>query len=146
MPAIFDPPRELFDTIAWLLFFGGVALVVASWTGRIGKRLGWVGVWTTVTGGAMSWIEPPTVQVAVLAAGAIVIALQWLRRKPQPSRWKSKRGRPFTPWDQEGELLRLCHGDQASVERLIRYEIERNPNLSRSGAAMSAATRLRHEK
>jgi hypothetical protein len=55
--------------------------------------------------------------------------------------WRSPRG-DLRPWDQEAELIRLCNGDKALVERLIRQEMARNPDLSRAGAALSAAARL----
>jgi uncharacterized protein HemY len=59
--------------------------------------------------------------------------------------WTARR-RSFRPWDQEAELLRLCHGDRKLAERLIAHELERTDSLSRAGAALAAATRLRHDK
>jgi hypothetical protein len=60
--------------------------------------------------------------------------------------WKPRRKNEFRPWDQEAQLLRLCHGNRELMERLIAHELERSPQLSRAGAALAAATRLRHDK
>lgn len=136
---------ELLSALSWLLFFGGVALVLVSWAGRVPQRFGWAGASITVTGAAMSWSQPP-VQAVVLAAGAIVVLVQLVPRRRRARPWAAQRRRFDEPWDQEAALLRLCGGDRAAVERLIRFEIERNPKLSRAGAALAAATRLRHER
>ncbi|HEX7080642.1 MAG TPA: hypothetical protein VF329_06485 [Gammaproteobacteria bacterium] len=89
----------------------------------------------------------------VIIAG-IVLAIVLRRRRtggrgargPRPTSWLRLARDAYRPWDHEAALLRLCHGDEEMAERLIRYEIERNPELSRAGAALSAATRLRHDK
>ena len=39
----------------------------------------------------------------------------------------------------EKELLNKCFGDKNTVERLISYELKRNPNLSREDAARNAS-------
>lgn len=39
----------------------------------------------------------------------------------------------------EKMLLNKCFGDKKSVERLINYEIKKNPNLSREAAAEKAS-------
>jgi uncharacterized protein HemY len=92
-------------------------------------------------------------ELAVIA-GIVVLAILLLRsfRKrhgPQTRKrsfWKSRRARNYRPWDQEAELLKLCHGDHDLAERLIGHELERSPNLSRAGAALAAATRLKHDQ
>lgn len=137
---------ESTDTLAWILVIVGFALVIASWAGRIGQRAGWAGAWMTIAGAGTSWVDSLAMQGAILAAGAVAIALLWLPRGRKRGWTPRLARRAYRPWDQEAELLGLCHGDKAMVERLIRYEIERNPKLSRAGAALSAATRLRHEK
>lgn len=81
----------------------------------------------------------------------VIVGLRALARRRRlgtrkPSFWKSRGRRRYRPWDQEAELLRLCHGDRALAERLIALELERAPKLSRAGAALAAATRLRHDK
>lgn len=38
----------------------------------------------------------------------------------------------------EKKLLTKCLGDKSKVERLISYELKRNPNLSREDAARNA--------
>jgi hypothetical protein len=146
MPSPEIPPAaaDLLGIAAWALFFGGVLLVVVSWTGRIANRYGWAGAWLTITGAAMSWTAPP-VQALLLAAGAAAVTVQLVPRRRKPRHWPSLRRRSHEPWDQEAALLRLCGGDKAAVERLIRGEIARNPKLSRAGAALAAATRLRHD-
>lgn len=45
----------------------------------------------------------------------------------------------------EDELIRLCHGDQAKVDRLIGLERKRSPNISRSEAARRAAQSIRRD-
>jgi uncharacterized protein HemY len=55
-------------------------------------------------------------------------------------------GRRTDPWNYEAALVRMCHGDKRSAERLIAAERERNPSLSRAGAALAAVTRMRHER
>lgn len=90
----------------------------------------------------------------VVIAGIVVLAIVLLRaigkrrrtETTKPSFWKSRRRRKYRPWDQEAELLRLCHGDRALAERLLAHELERSPKLSRAGAALAAATRLKHDK
>ena len=85
-----------------------------------------------------------------IVLGAVLIVLFLRRRnrrtgisRPFPNVFRSGR---FRPWDHEAELVKLCHGDKAMAERLIRHEQERSPNMSRPGAALAAATRLRHDK
>ncbi|MBN1239427.1 MAG: hypothetical protein JXB36_13070 [Gammaproteobacteria bacterium] len=146
MPTFPIPPAaaELLATTAWLLFFGGAALVVASWAGRVARRLGWAGAAMTITGAAMSWAGPEG-KALLLAGGAVLVAAQLWPRRGKARLWQPRR-RGHEPWNQEAALLSLCGGDKAVVERLIRHEIERNPKLSRAGAALAAAARLRHER
>ena len=48
--------------------------------------------------------------------------------------------------DVETDLLSACGGDRATMERLIRYEIKRKPELGRTGAALMALSRLRADR
>ena len=48
--------------------------------------------------------------------------------------------------DVEADLLSACGGDRATMERLIRYEISRKPDLGRTGAALMALSRLRADR
>ena len=75
-----------------------------------------------------------------LAIVAVMLLARWWRRR---SRFIGK----AAGWgaDVEGDLLRACLGDKAMAERLIRYEIERKPELSRTGAALMALSRLRDD-
>ncbi|MCK5720145.1 MAG: hypothetical protein KAH84_09395 [Thiomargarita sp.] len=45
-------------------------------------------------------------------------------------------------YDNYQKLLRRCFNDKAQVERLINYELKRNPNLSREKAAKDALESL----
>ena len=44
------------------------------------------------------------------------------------------------------DLLKACHGDRAMVKRLIDLELEKRPDLSPTGAALMALSRLRDDK
>ena len=48
--------------------------------------------------------------------------------------------------DVEADLLSACGGDKALMERLIRHESERKPELGRTGAALMALSRLRADR
>lgn len=77
-----------------------------------------------------------------LGAVALIFLARW---------WGSRR--PFrrfssSGWggvDVEGDLLRACRGDKSMAERLIRYELDRKPELSRTAAALMALSRLRDD-
>jgi len=58
----------------------------------------------------------------------------WLRR------WFSGGG------DSYGRLLSASNGDAARAERLIAYELKRDPLLSREAACRSALGRLEYER
>jgi len=48
--------------------------------------------------------------------------------------------------DVEADLLSACGGDRATMERLIRHELDRKPELQRTGAALMALSRLRADR
>ena len=48
--------------------------------------------------------------------------------------------------DVEADLLSACGGDRATMERLIRYELSRKPELGRTGATLMALSRLRADR
>lgn len=48
--------------------------------------------------------------------------------------------------DVEADLLSACGGDRATMERLIRHELDRKPELERTGAALMALSRLRADR
>ena len=75
-----------------------------------------------------------------LAVVAVILLARWWRPR---FRLGSRTG----GWgvDVEGDLLHACRGDKAMAERLIRYEINRKPELSRTGAALMALSRLRDD-
>ncbi len=56
--------------------------------------------------------------------------LSWFKKGPSAS---------------ERELLGRCRGDREMLERLIRFEVSRRPNLTRAAAAASAVDRWKHE-
>ncbi len=75
-----------------------------------------------------------------LAIVSVILVARWWR---PGSRLRSKTvGRGI---DVEGDLLHACLGDKAMAERLIRHESERKPELSRTGAALMALSRLRDD-
>ena len=47
--------------------------------------------------------------------------------------------------DVQSDLLRACRGDRAMVDRLIKHELDRKPDLSRTGAKLMALSRLRDD-
>lgn len=90
-------------------------------------------------------------ETAILIVLGVLLVLWLLRRRPRAvgksrSLLRALRARRYRPWDHEAELVRLCHGDKTLAERLISHELERSPGMSRPGAALAAATRLRHDK
>ena len=48
--------------------------------------------------------------------------------------------------DVEADLLRACRGDRKLAERLIEHELQRNAELSRTGAALMALAKLRDDQ
>lgn len=48
--------------------------------------------------------------------------------------------------DVEADLLSACGGDRATMERLIRHELNHKPELGRTGAALMALSRLRADR
>lgn len=48
--------------------------------------------------------------------------------------------------DVEADLLSACGGDRSTMERLIRHELDRKPELERTGAALMALSRLRADR
>ncbi len=128
----------------WLLFVVGMLVLTLVGMGRIPPHYGRAGICALLTGAVVIITSPPW-QLGLLVAGLAVAALQLRRSRSKAPLWNPTRRR-HEPWDQEAALLRLCGGDRAVAERLIRHEIERNPSLSRAGAALAAATRLRHER
>ena len=76
----------------------------------------------------------------VLAVVALLLVLRWRR-----SLRRFGAGHSGFGVDVEGDLLRACRGDRSMAERLIRYEIDRKPGLSRTGAALMALSRLRDD-
>ena len=68
-------------------------------------------------------------------ATLVVIVLLWRRAAGTP---ESVSG--------EDELLQLCHGDKAQMERLIASQIQNAPGVRRSVAITRAAYSIRRDK
>jgi uncharacterized protein HemY len=143
--SLIEPVAEWLAPAGWLLFLMAMALLILIWRGRVVQQFTSSAVWILLTGMAVILTSPP-LQPLLLIAGMVVAALQLRAPRNRPQLWQTGRRDRHEPWDQEGALLRMCGGDRAAVERLIRHEMQRNPSLSRAGAAMAAATRLRHER
>lgn len=139
-----EDPGRLLDLLGAVWLIAGFGVIVARGFGRVRPALGFAGVWLAGAGALASALAAPGARAAVLAIGLGAALLHLKGRGGGGRAFASKRG--YKPWDQEAALLRLCHGDKALLERLIRHELERNPELSRAGAALAAATRLKHDK
>ena len=48
--------------------------------------------------------------------------------------------------DVDGDLRRACRGDLWIADRLVQHELDRQPALSRTAAALLALSRLRDDK
>jgi len=76
--------------------------------------------------------------IAILVAIA-VIALFLQRRR------SGDKSRSVESVSSESELLRLCHGDAAKMERLIALERKAAPSIARHVAIERAIDRLRRD-
>lgn len=139
---------DLVERLAQIALAAGIVTIVLKVVNRASERAGWAGIWVAVAGGVAIWAE--STALAAIALGVGVAAAVYLlvpRARSSGSRLVGAiRARSFEPWDHEAALLRLCHGDKAQMERLIEFEQRKNPELSRAGAALAAATRLRHDR
>jgi len=77
----------------------------------------------------------------VIAAGAIIVVM-FVRRFGR-SVLTRKTGLGV---DVDGDLLRACRGDRRMADRLIQHELDRQPALSQTAAALLALSRLRDDK
>lgn len=87
--------------------------------------------------------EFPILLIAVAVVAAILLAPRLRSALRGGIRGAKRRSRGI---DVEADLLRACGGDKAMMERLIRYESERKPDLGRTGAALLALSRLRADR
>lgn len=136
------------ERIAQIALAAGVVTVVLRIANRVSERAGWAGIWVAVAGGVAIWAESAAVAGTALGVGAAAALLLLVPRASRSGQrlLRAIRSRAYEPWDHEAALLRLCHGDKAQMERLIEFEQQREPQLSRAGAALAAATRLRHDR
>ena len=77
----------------------------------------------------------------VILAGVIVVIIFVRRFGRGASTRKAGLG-----VDVDGDLLRACHGDRRTADRLVQHELDRQPALSRTAAALLALSRLRDDK
>ncbi len=136
------------ERIAGVALAAGILTIVLRIANRASESAGWAGIWVAVAGGVAIWAESAAVAAAALAVGAGAALLLLVPRARRSGRKLigAIRSRAYEPWDQEAALVKLCHGDEAQAERLIELERRRQPSLSRAGAALAAATRLRHDR
>jgi hypothetical protein len=97
-------------------------------------------------------IEPKYIAIGAMAVIAIGISVTFVRFRSRRYRFVNKRvlkKRGSPPGSGTGELsaderrlLRACLGSREVAERLIQFELERNPALSRDRAAAAAVRRL----
>jgi hypothetical protein len=73
---------------------------------------------------------PIPVLVVIAIAAALIL---WLRQRGGPTR------------NAEAQLRRICHGDDAQVERLIQGELDRARGIPRTEAAARAVARYRRD-
>lgn len=74
------------------------------------------------------------IQIVLVVAGAIA-ALVYLTYRPPGRRNTAER-----------ELLSLCHGDRALMERLIAHEQRRVPDRPRSHSVSAALQAIRRDR
>lgn len=136
------------ELIAEVALAAGILTVVLRVANRASDSTGWAGIWVAVAGGVAIWAESPIVAISalVVGAGAALSLLAPGARRSGRKLVGAIRSRAYEPWDHEAALVKLCHGDEAQAERLIDFERRRQPGLSRAGAALAAAARLRHER
>ena len=84
--------------------------------------------------------------ISVLLAALAVVAVVLLAPRLRGGFGTGRKGRRHRGIDVEADLLRACGGDKAIMERLIDYESNRKPDLSRRGAALLALSRLRSDR
>lgn len=89
----------------------------------------------------------PILFIAVVVVAAILLAprLRSALRGGFRGAFRGSKGR-FRGVSVEADLLSACGGDKAMMERLIQYESDRKPDLTRSGAALMALSRLRSDR
>lgn len=138
----------LIERTAQAALAAGIIIIVLKVANRVSDRVGWAGIWVAIAGGVAIWAESAAVASITLGVGAAASVVLLVPRARQSSGrlMRAIRSRTYEPWDHEAALLRLCHGDKAQMERLIEFELQRQPGLSRAGAALAAATRLRHDR
>jgi hypothetical protein len=138
----------IIERIAEVALAAGVLTVVLRIANRASDSTGWAGIWIAVAGGVAIWAESVAVAAVALAVGAGAALFMLVPRARRTGRRLigAIGSRAYEPWNHEAELVKLCHGDESQAERLIEFERRQKPNLSRAGAALAAATRLRHDR
>jgi hypothetical protein len=130
------------DTQIWLLWIAGSLLLIASWLRWSTAQAGWLGLAAAMVGVVASWPADEATRRAIIMAGTATLAALLLVMA-----WRGElRQQAIAPGDYVAELTALCGGSRWKASRLIREEQKRRPGLSQAGAALSAVTRLRHER
>jgi hypothetical protein len=110
----------------------------------------------------ISWIEPTdlspglndvlkvstsgglVLEITVGLVAAILLLALWsarLRRRGSPAQDRVV----IVGTREERKLVAACFGDLEVAKRLIQYELDRRPSLSRRAAAAAALSRLRRD-
>ena len=74
--------------------------------------------------------------IPIIIGIAIIAFFFWSREKVEKSKVS------YVKVSYEKELLHKCFGDKGRVERLINYELKRNPKLTREDAARNASASI----
>jgi hypothetical protein len=74
--------------------------------------------------------------IPIIIGIAIIAFFFWSREKVKTAEVKTSK------ISYEKELLNKCFGDKDRKERLINYELKRNPNLTREDAARNASNSI----
>jgi len=74
--------------------------------------------------------------LSIIIGIAIIAFFFWSREKVKKSKVS------YVKVSYEKKLLNKCFGEKDKVERLINYELKRNPNLTREDAARNASNSI----
>ncbi len=74
--------------------------------------------------------------IPIIIVIVIITFFFWQRKKVEKSKVD------YVKISYEKQLLNKCFGDRGKVERLINYELKRNPKLTREDAARNASNSI----
>lgn len=78
--------------------------------------------------------------------GLVLFALFFVLRGAAPKTRKGSGASTPSGSDRLGKLIKMCQHDRAMAERLIEFELGRDPSLSRADAIRQAITRLEAQR